>query len=91
MTTQSILTRDTLVPAGAVVAFLAGALWISNSLSALDKSITSLGFDVRAVAGRVESIETKLDGGIYLERREFQNWAAQLRLANPTLAVPDVR
>ena len=74
---ESELNEKTKLPLGLVisciVAFLGGALWISNSLNRIDNRLASM---ERQVNDRWTSADMKL-------------WAMQLRMDNPNLKVPN--
>lgn len=73
---ESELNEKTKLPLGLVVsciiAFLGGALWISNSLNRIDNRLAAM---ERQVNDRWTSADMKL-------------WTMQLRMDNPTLKIP---
>ena len=73
---ESELNEKTKLPLGLVVsciiAFLGGALWISNSLNRIDNRLAAM---ERQVNDRWTSSDMKL-------------WTMQLRMDNPSLKIP---
>lgn len=75
---DSELSEKTKVPLGLVlstiVAFLAGALWINNSLNQIRGELTLIKFGVNNT----------------MSARDMEIWIMKFRLENPTLKVPEL-
>lgn len=75
---DSELTEKTKVPLGLVIAtiisFIAGALWINNSLNEIRNELTLIKIGVNST----------------LSARDMELWILRLRHDNPTLKVPDL-
>ena len=69
---KTILTKETLMPLGMVIALCGGVVWISTQL-------TNINY-------KLDMLETKLED--QWTRRDMENWGLKLRLVNPNIVVP---
>ena len=69
---KTILTKETLMPLGMVIALCGGVVWISTQL-------TNINY-------KLDMLETKLED--QWTRRDMENWGLKLRLENPNIVVP---
>jgi hypothetical protein len=75
MTTQdkkNILSKDTLMPMGMVIALCGGVVWISTQL-------TNINY-------KLDMLEEKLEDN--WTRRDMENWGLKLKMENPELEIP---
>jgi len=71
---KTIISKDTLLPLGLVIVICTGLLWISNELN-------SINYKLEALTNKLEDQWT---------RRDMENWGLKLKLANPTIVIPEV-
>jgi len=69
---KSILTKDTLMPLGMVIALCGGVVWISTQL-------TNINY-------KLDMLEKKLEDN--WTKRDMENWGLKLKLENPTITIP---
>ena len=77
MTTQDkkyMLSKDTLMPLGMVIALCGGVVWISSQLTNINYKLDML----------EESLEEQWT------KRDMENWGLKLKLENPTITIPGV-
>ena len=77
MTTQdkkNILSKDTLMPMGMVIALCGGVVWISNQLS--------------LIHNKLELLEASLEE--QWTKRDMENWGLKLKLENPEITIPEI-
>ena len=77
MTTQdkkNILSKDTLMPMGMVIALCGGVVWISNQLS--------------LIHNKLELLEASLEE--QWTKRDMENWGLKLKLENPEISIPEI-
>lgn len=75
MTTQDkkyMLSKETLMPLGMVIALCGGVVWISTQLSGINY--------------KLDMLEEKLEDN--WTRRDMENWGLKLKLENPDLDIP---
>jgi len=78
MTTQEkkhVLSKDTLMPLGMVIALCGGVVWISTQL-------TNINY-------KLDMLEEKMDDN--WTRRDMENWGLKLRMENPTITIPQLK
>ena len=69
---KTLITKDTLMPLGMVVALCGGVLWISTQLSGINYKLDML-------EGKLEDQWTK---------RDMENWGLKLQMGNPEIIIP---
>tara|TARA_R110001583_G_scaffold73623_1_gene204746 strand:+ start:9253 stop:9492 length:240 start_codon:yes stop_codon:yes gene_type:complete len=77
MTTQdkkNVLSKETLMPLGMVIALCGGVVWISTQL-------TNINY-------KLDMLEEKLEDN--WTRRDMENWGLKLKMENPSIAIPDL-
>ena len=67
-----MLSKETLMPLGMVVALCGGVVWISTQLSGINY--------------KLDMLEEKLEDN--WTRRDMENWGLKLKLENPDLGIP---
>ena len=67
-----MLSKETLMPLGMVVALCGGVVWISTQLSGINY--------------KLDMLEEKLEDN--WTRRDMENWGLKLKLENPDLVIP---
>ena len=75
MTTQdkkNVLSKETLMPLGMVIALCGGVVWISTQL-------TNINY-------KLDMLEEKLEDN--WTRRDMENWGLKLRMENPDIVIP---
>ena len=73
--TQTILSRDTLMPMSFAISLVIGTFWLSSKLS-----------DIQV---QLDKVEGKLED--QWSSTEMENWSLKLKMANPTIEIPEVR
>ena len=73
--TPTILSRDTLMPMSFAISLVIGTFWLSSKLS-----------DIQV---QLDKMETKLED--QWSSTEMENWSLKLKMANPTIEIPEVR
>lgn len=68
-----MITKETLMPLGMVIALCSGVVWISSQL-------TNINYKLDALENKLENNWTT---------RDMENWGLRLKLQNPTVSVPD--
>jgi hypothetical protein len=72
---KTILTKETLMPLGMVLALCGGVVWISTQLTNINH--------------KLDSLEEKLeDQWTY---RDMENWGLKLKLENPDITIPTLK
>jgi len=72
---KTILTKETLMPLGMVLALCGGVVWISTQLTNINH--------------KLDSLEEKLeDQWTY---RDMENWGLKLKLQNPDITIPKLK
>jgi len=77
MTTQdrkNVLSKETLMPLGMVIALCGGVVWISSQL-------TNINY-------KLDMLEEKLEDN--WTRRDMENWGLKLKMENPTINIPEL-
>jgi len=72
---KTILTKETLMPLGMVIALCGGVVWISTQL-------TNINYKLDALEEKLEDQWTK---------RDMDNWGLRLKLENPDITLPDLK
>ena len=78
MTTQDkkyVLSKETLMPLGMVIALCGGVVWISSQL-------TNINY-------KLDMLEEKLEDN--WTRRDMENWGLKLKMENPTIVIPELK
>jgi len=71
---KTILTKETLMPLGMVIALCGGVVWISTQL-------TNINY-------KLDSLEEKLED--QWTHRDMENWGLKLKLENPNISIPTI-
>ena len=71
---KTILTKETLMPLGMVIALCGGVVWISTQLNNINY--------------KLDSLEEKLED--QWTHRDMENWGLKLKLENPNIKIPNV-
>ena len=74
-TTETILSKDTLMPMSFAISLVIGTFWLSSKLS-----------DIQV---QLDKMETKLED--QWSSTEMENWSLKLKMANPDIEIPEVR
>tara|TARA_R110002051_G_scaffold321913_2_gene410941 strand:- start:414 stop:647 length:234 start_codon:yes stop_codon:yes gene_type:complete len=69
---KPLITKDTLMPLGMVVALCGGVVWISTQL-------TNINY-------KLDMLEEKLEDN--WTKRDMENWGLKLKLENPEISIP---
>ena len=69
---KTLITKDTLMPLGMVIAICGGVIWISTQLSGINYKLDML-------EGKLEDQWT---------RRDMENWGLKLQMGNPEIIIP---
>ena len=69
---KTLITKDTLMPLGMVIALCGGVIWISTQLSGINYKLDML-------EGKLE------DQWTY---RDMENWGLKLQMGNPEIKIP---
>jgi len=69
-----MISKETLMPLGMVIALCGGVVWISTQL-------TNINYKLDSLEGKLEEQWTK---------RDMENWGLKLKMGNPDLTIPDV-
>ena len=72
---QTILSKETLMPMSFAISLVIGTFWLSSKLS-----------DIQV---QLDKMETKLED--QWSSTEMENWSLKLKMANPTIDIPEVR
>ena len=72
---KTILTKETLMPLGMVIALCGGVVWISTQL-------TNINYKLDMLEEKLEDQWTK---------RDMENWGLKLKLENPDIEVPGIK
>ena len=78
MTTQekkNVLSKETLMPLGMVIALCGGVVWISTQL-------TNINY-------KLDMLEEKMDDN--WTRRDMENWGLKLKMENPEIEIPGMQ
>ena len=73
-TKKIMLSKDTLMPLGLVIALCGGVVWISTQL-------TNINY-------KLDSLEEKLEE--QWTKRDMENWGLKLKLNNPEISIPEI-
>jgi hypothetical protein len=73
--TQTILSKDTLMPMSFAISLVIGTFWLSSKLS-----------DIQV---QLDKVEGKLED--QWSSTEMENWSLKLKMANPEIEIPEVR
>ena len=71
---KTLITKDTLMPLGMVIALCGGVIWISTQLSGINYKLDML-------EGKLEDQWTK---------RDMENWGLRLQMGNPEIIIPNL-
>jgi len=71
---KNVLSKETLMPMGMVVALCGGVVWISSQL-------TNINY-------KLDMLENSLDE--QWTQRDMENWGLKLKLENPDIIVPGI-
>jgi len=71
---KNVLSKETLMPMGMVIALCGGVVWISSQL-------TNINY-------KLDMLENSLDE--QWTQRDMENWGLKLKLENPDIIVPGV-
>jgi hypothetical protein len=71
---KTLITKDTLMPLGMVIALCGGVVWISTQL-------TNINYKLDSLEGKLEEQWTK---------RDMENWGLKLKMGNPDIIIPDI-
>ena len=69
---KNVLSKETLMPLGMVIALCGGVVWISTQL-------TNINY-------KLDMLEEKLEDN--WTRRDMENWGLKLKMENPDLEIP---
>ena len=69
---KTLITKDTLMPLGMVIAICGGVIWISTQLSGINYKLDML-------EGKLEDQWTS---------RDMENWGLKLQMGNPEIKIP---
>mgnify|MGYP003678803328 FL=1 len=69
---KTLITKDTLMPLGMVIALCGGVIWISTQLSGINYKLDML-------EGKLEDQWTS---------RDMENWGLKLQMGNPEIKIP---
>jgi hypothetical protein len=69
---KTLITKDTLMPLGLVIALCGSVVWISTQLNNINYKLDSL-------EGKLEEQWTK---------RDMENWGLKFKMSNPDLIIP---
>ena len=72
---KSILSKDTLMPMSFVITLFAGLMWLNSKLT--------------DITVKLDQMETKLED--QWSSTEMENWSLRLKMANPTIEIPEVK
>ena len=71
---KTLITKDTLMPLGMVLALCGGVVWISTQL-------TNINYKLDMLEGKLEDQWTK---------RDMENWGLKLKMGNPDITIPSL-
>ena len=71
---KTILSKETLMPLGMVIALCGGVVWISNQLS--------------MIHNKLDLLESSLEE--QWTKRDMENWGLKLKLENPEIKIPEL-
>ena len=69
-----MISKETLMPLGMVIALCGGVVWISTQL-------TNINYKLDSLEGKLEEQWTK---------RDMENWGLKLKMGNPEIIIPDI-
>ena len=69
---KTLITKDTLMPLGMVIALCGGVIWISTQLSGINY--------------KLDMLEEKLED--QWTHRDMENWGLRLQMGNPEIIIP---
>ena len=72
---KTIISKETLMPVSFVISLFAGMMWLSGKLN-----------DINI---KLDQMETKLED--QWSSTEMENWSLRLKMANPTIEIPEVK
>jgi len=72
---KPILSKDTLMPMSFVITLFAGLMWLNSKLT--------------DITVKLDQMETKLED--QWSSTEMENWSLRLKMANPTIEIPEVK
>ena len=72
---ETILSKETLMPMSFAISLVIGTFWLSSKLS-----------DIQV---QLDKVEGKLED--QWSSTEMENWSLKLKMANPTIEIPEVR
>ena len=72
---QTILSKETLMPMSFAISLVIGTFWLSSKLS-----------DIQV---QLDKVEGKLED--QWSSTEMENWSLKLKMANPTIEIPEVK
>ena len=72
---KTIISKETLMPISFVISLFAGMMWLSGKLN-----------DINI---KLDQMETKLED--QWSSTEMENWSLRLKMANPTIDIPEVK
>jgi len=70
---KNVLSKETLMPLGMVIALCGGVVWISTQL-------TNINY-------KLDMLEEKLEDN--WTRRDMENWGLKLKMENPEIQIPE--
>ena len=71
----TVISKDTLMPVSFVVTLVARLFWMSSKLTDIEI--------------KLDKMETKLED--QWSSTEMENWSLKLKMANPTIDIPEVK
>ena len=74
-TSQTILSKDTLMPMSFAISLVIGTFWLSSKLTDIEV--------------KLDKVEGKLED--QWSSTEMENWSLKLKMANPEIEIPEVR
>ena len=74
-TSQTILSKDTLMPMSFAISLVIGTFWLSSKLTDIEV--------------KLDKMETQLKD--QWSSTEMENWSLKLKMANPNIEIPEVR
>jgi len=69
-----LLSKETLMPLGMVIALCGGVVWISTQLTNINH--------------KLDALENKLED--QWTKRDMENWGLKLKLENPNISIPNI-
>ncbi len=71
---KTMITKETLMPLGMVIAICGGVVWISTQLNNINY--------------KLDMLETKLED--QWTKRDMENWGLRLKMGNPEIYIPEL-